>query len=243
MVSTATTKVPLGASTTVRKWYVDVDAGGVTKAYTVIASTDLFTSTAHGMIAGNPLTFGTGAPAGITVGTTYYVIATGLTTDAFKVSATVGGSALDVTADGGGNLTTGPIWTGVFGMTDFKPTQDDTLQDDSDMDSGGFGSQTKTAEKWGMEFTLARKVRAALATAYDPGQELLRAKAQGQMGPANSIRVRYYEMQPAGPRVEAYQGLAAVTWSPKGGGMPDLDVVDVKLVGQGARSAIAHPDV
>ena len=243
MVSTATAKVPLGATTTVRKWYLDVDSGGgVTKTYTVVAATDLFTSTAHGLTAGNPVTFNVGAPAGITPGTTYYVLPTGLTTDAFKVSATVGGTALDVTADGGGSLVTGPVWTGVFGITDFKPTQDDTLQDDSDFDSAGFGSQTKTAEKWALEFKVKRAVRAATATAYDPGQEVLRVKAQGKMGPANSVRVRFYEMEPAGPRVEAYQGQAAVSWAPEGGSMEALDMVSVKLTGQGARTAITHPD-
>lgn len=162
----ATVKVPLGASTTVRKWFVDVDT-------TPEAS---------------------------------------------------------------------PTWVGVFGMTEFKPGLEPTLQDDSDMDSGGFKSQTKTAEEWSAEFKVARKVTAADQTAYDPGQEFLRARAIGQMGPANSVHIRFYEMEPSGPRVEAYEGTAAVTWSPEGGAMDATDMVAVTLTGQGQLSQITHPD-
>ncbi len=43
-------------------------------------------------------------PTGLTAGTVYYVIATGLTTDQFRVSATSGGSSVDITAKGGGVL-------------------------------------------------------------------------------------------------------------------------------------------
>jgi len=49
-------------------------------------------------------------------------------------------------------------------------------------------------------------------------------------------------MSPGGPRVEAYQGWAAVTWSPSGGAMDALDQVSVTLTGQGQRTAITHPD-
>jgi hypothetical protein len=48
---------------------------------------------AGGNIAG-PTLIGTGS------GVLYHVIATGLTTDSFRVSTTQGGSALDITADG-----------------------------------------------------------------------------------------------------------------------------------------------
>ncbi len=162
----ATTKTPLGASTTVRKWYLDVNTG----------------------------------------------------TDA------------------------APNWVGVFGMSEFKPGREPTLQDDSDFDSEGYKSQTKTAEAWSAEFKVFRKVTTADATAYDPGQEELRKRAQGKMGPSNSIQIRYYEMEPGGPRVEAYKGNAAVSWAPEGGAMDASDVVAVTLTGQGKLEAITHPD-
>lgn len=76
----------------------------VPKVFTADTS-DLFTSPSHGFTAGNTVVFldtaGT-LPTGITEGTVYYVISSGLTTDAFKVSATSGGSAVDLTAAGVG---------------------------------------------------------------------------------------------------------------------------------------------
>jgi hypothetical protein len=62
-----------------------------------IASPGVFTISAHGLVAGDALTFTTtGAlPTGLTAGTAYYVIAAGLTANAFEVSATLGGSAVN----------------------------------------------------------------------------------------------------------------------------------------------------
>lgn len=162
----ATTKAPLGATTTNRKWYLDVD------------------------------------------------------------SSTTPGT---------------PTWLGVFGVTEFKPGNDPTMQDDSDFDSGGWQSETKTADKWTLEFKVRRGTVAGTPTAYDPGQELLRARAN-ESGVANRVHVRWYEMEPDGPRVEAYEGYAAVAWSEEGGGMDALSMVTVTLSGQGQRTAITHPD-
>jgi hypothetical protein len=75
-----------------------------TIVFTVNSSTDLFTSTAHGLVAGNTVrvTSTTTLPAPLVASTTYYVIAAGLTTDAFKLSTTLGGSAIDLTDTGTG---------------------------------------------------------------------------------------------------------------------------------------------
>lgn len=167
MTSTAIARVPLGASTTNRKWYLDVNTG----------------------------------------------------TDA------------------------APVWVGVFGLVDFTPGQlDAKLEDDSDFDSGGFGSQTKTGESWSVEATIARKVQAGQSTAYDPGQEFLRTHSFGTFGGANSVNVRWYEMETGGPRVEAYAGRGAVTWTSKGGKPTDISTATLKIVGQGRLNLIAHPD-
>jgi hypothetical protein len=65
-----------------------------------VASTDTFTCTAHGLTANTPIRFvSLIGGAGITLGATYYVIASGLTSSAFKVSTTVGGSTIDFTTD------------------------------------------------------------------------------------------------------------------------------------------------
>jgi hypothetical protein len=64
------------------------------------AATDLFTSTAHGLVANRKIRFATlTGGAGLVIGTTYYVIASGLTANAFKVSATQGGAAFDFTTN------------------------------------------------------------------------------------------------------------------------------------------------
>ncbi len=161
----ATTKVPLGASTLVRKWYLDVNSG------------------TH----------------------------------------------------------SSPVWTAVNGLTEFKPSVEHTLQDDADFDSEGYKSSTATAIAWAIEAKVARKVTVADATAYDTGQEILRA-ASDELSASNTVEIRWYEMEEDGPREEAYQGYAAVSWSPDGGGMDALDIVSVKLTGQGKRTAITHPD-
>jgi hypothetical protein len=79
-------------------WDNLVDRGTLTATITVtIASPAVVTWTAHRFVAGQPVMFTTtGAlPTGITAGTTYYVISAGLATDTFRISATVGGSAIN----------------------------------------------------------------------------------------------------------------------------------------------------
>lgn len=81
-------------------------AAQVTFACTAVASTDVITTQAvHGFVANDTVEFeaaeGTAIPTGLTAGTIYYVISTGLTTTAFEVSATQGGAAVNITADGG----------------------------------------------------------------------------------------------------------------------------------------------
>lgn len=65
-------------------------------------------SPAHGLVAGDSVlvwaTIGAGLPTGLAEDTQYFVIATGLTTDVFELSATLGGSAIDITAQGDGDI-------------------------------------------------------------------------------------------------------------------------------------------
>lgn len=69
-----------------------------------IASPGVFSKTAHGFVAGDRLRFTTtGAlPTGLTAGTDYYVIAAGLTADAFEVSLTSGGAAVNTSGSQSG---------------------------------------------------------------------------------------------------------------------------------------------
>lgn len=90
------------------------------------ASTDLLTCPGHGYSAGDKIKFssitGIAVPTGLTDGGYYYVIAGGLTTDAFKVSATVGGSAVDLTALGGGKVGKSQELTITNGVTPSLPS-------------------------------------------------------------------------------------------------------------------------
>lgn len=69
-----------------------------------IASPAVFSLTAHGFYEGMPVIFSTtGAlPTGLTAGTTYFIITAGLTANAFEVSATVGGSAVNTSGSQSG---------------------------------------------------------------------------------------------------------------------------------------------
>lgn len=62
---------------------------------------------AHGFLPNQPVVFSTtGAlPTGLTAGTVYYVIATGITENTFKVSATKGGTAIATSSAGTGTQT------------------------------------------------------------------------------------------------------------------------------------------
>jgi hypothetical protein len=76
---------------------------GPRKIVTVDASTDVFTSASHGFVDGTPVFLETSdgtAPGGITSGTTYYIRDSA--TDTFKLAATAGGSAINVTDAGSG---------------------------------------------------------------------------------------------------------------------------------------------
>lgn len=74
-----------------------VPNGGATpKNFMSLASTDLVYSAAHGWADTQKIAFFQGtAPGGLTEGTTYFVRDS--TTDTFKVAATAGGAAIDLT--------------------------------------------------------------------------------------------------------------------------------------------------
>lgn len=82
----------------------DAIAPDVSSVFTAVAATDLLTTTGHGLVAGVPVRFTstTALPAGLSAGTTYYVLASGLTANDFKVSTGLGGSVVDITSTGTG---------------------------------------------------------------------------------------------------------------------------------------------
>lgn len=73
--------------------------------FTAANATDLFTKANHGLVAGDRIQVqnsGGALPTGMSAATDYFVIASGLTTNDFKVSATFGGSTINITSDGTG---------------------------------------------------------------------------------------------------------------------------------------------
>jgi hypothetical protein len=94
---------------TSRAW---LPAGSTARRAFSVSAGDLAGNTiqspGHGLSAGQSVVFwptiGAGLPTGLAEDTEYFVIATGLTTDVFEVSATLGGSAVDITAIGDGDV-------------------------------------------------------------------------------------------------------------------------------------------
>jgi len=132
------------------------------------------------------------------------------------------------------------VYVGVRGMQEGKPRPSDaTTQDDSDLDGEGYGSDTVTGLRWGFDGKLLRKTVLGDRTSYDRGQEILRKVARTVGG---ILKFRYYEMEPDGPRVEAYEGYGVVTWAPDGGNQESLDSVAFSVKGRGKPTEIEHPE-
>lgn len=80
--------------------------------YTItIASPAVFTLAAHGLIANSMIYVSTtiALPTGLAVNTVYYVLATGLTTSAFQVSLTSGGTAVVTSGTQSGTQSVGKV--------------------------------------------------------------------------------------------------------------------------------------
>lgn len=130
----------------------------------------------------------------------------------------------------------GSAFIPVRGMTDFQPSVATTTQDDSDYDSGVWGSDAKTQLKWSNVVKLSRK--RAPGYVEDPGQKILRL-AHDKVGDEGSVLVQWYDRNGNGS--EAYQGFALVQWTDDGGPTTALSTVSVSLMGQGVRTPIENP--
>jgi hypothetical protein len=93
----------------------------------------------------------------------------------------------------------------------------------------------KRGRAWSCSLTLTRK-KIPAGTAYDQGQEFLRAAVDDDLG---RVHVRWYKND--GIYNEAYDGIAVVDYQEQGGAAGDLDTVAVQLLGQGPRNTISHP--
>lgn len=73
------------------------NGGSAARLFSVVTGTDTIVSTSHGWSDGQKIVFFRGTPpGGLTEGTVYFV--RDATTDTFKVAATAGGAAIDLTS-------------------------------------------------------------------------------------------------------------------------------------------------
>ena len=116
-------------------------------------------------------------------------------------------------------------FTRVFGITDFTPPGvSKNLEDDSDFDSGAWGSQTGT----GLDYEISGSVKVPRATMTpDPGQEILRAAGKSV---AEDGFVHFRVLKGG---VSGYEGIADATFTEGGGSRTDLTKADFTLAGRG----------
>ncbi|MBD5787108.1 IPT/TIG domain-containing protein [Cellulosimicrobium terreum] len=118
-------------------------------------------------------------------------------------------------------------------MQNFVPGINSTVQDSSDYDSEGWGSDAVTLRKAQPTATFLRKENPTTG-AYDPGQERLRQASED----LELVHIRWYERKAGG---QAWEGYALVQWAPSGGGVEGLQSVAVTLLVQGRPEKIANP--
>ena len=122
--------------------------------------------------------------------------------------------------------TTPTSFTRVYGITDFTPPGvSKNLEDDSDFDSGAWGSQTGTGLDYEMSGTV-KVPRAGLAT--DPGQEILRLAGKSV---AEDGYVHFRVIKKGA--TTGYTGVADATFTEGGGSRTDLTKADFTLAGRG----------
>ncbi|QIM22891.1 hypothetical protein G7075_20070 [Phycicoccus sp. HDW14] len=162
----------------------------------------------------------------------YYVVA--VSTNTFQVSATPGGTKVDISADGSANYTVVADWVRVRAINSLKPTVDNKMEDDSDFDSDGW-TRDEDGMGWALELGLLRKI-GVTTKAPTP------VRRSSATPPTSSGRLgrrgRWFDRNGG---VDAYQGFASASWEPDGGGTTDLDKVSAKLSGQGKRNKITTP--
>jgi len=137
---------------------------------TVTAGTPTFNLACHGLTAGDKVVFtgGTSVPCGLTINAIYYVISTGLTTDAFRVSTTSGGASITVSGDATGtfyvakpiNLTGYIVDSDIKGLTDnvqlatFTPTLVDAVNGEFELTLLPATTAGLTAGRYGYDVSL-----------------------------------------------------------------------------------------
>jgi hypothetical protein len=100
----ATQDIKILQNATWRGIYRATQERKVLSGITIGAGVPTFIEPCHGLVAGDKvvITGGTDVPCGVTPNTVYFVIATGLTPDEFRVSATLGGISISASGSATG---------------------------------------------------------------------------------------------------------------------------------------------
>lgn len=122
-------------------------------------------------------------------------------------------------------------WVNVFAVQSFVPTKTDTMVDNTDYDSVGYGSQVPTLSMWGLTVGFARK---RYSGALDVGQEFFRAQNDAKA----LTHVRWFD-RTAG--IEAYEAWGYPTWENQGGDAKTDEKINSTINGAGARNTITNP--
>ncbi|WP_122262232.1 phage tail tube protein [Ornithinimicrobium cerasi] len=127
----------------------------------------------------------------------------------------------------------GTTWTPIAGLNSFSPTTATTTADNSDFNSGQYGSDVPTQKKVAVTATVIRRHD---GTAYDAGQELVRVSAED----GSLLRYRWYDSGFVGG--ESKEADAYAQWAPQGGNQTTLQNINITLNVQGKPESVAHPD-
>lgn len=129
-------------------------------------------------------------------------------------------------ADGDADPSTVLDWTVVRGIQEITPPSvEKNLEDDSDIDSGAWGSQVGT----GLEYTLEGTCKRPQAGSTDAGQEILKVAGRG-VGQAGMVWWRLTSKATGA----GDSGLADASFTEQGGARTDLTLAEFTLTGRAA---------
>lgn len=134
---------------------------------------------------------------------------------------------------------TTPEWEWVNGISKFDPSNDPTMQDDTDINSGGWKSQLVTAQSLdvAMEGLLKGLRDETGVVASDPGLNFIREKGQ-QVGEDNIVELRAWRTDDV---PTAWRHRFAAGFKDVGGGNEELQKWTCDLRGRGAPTVITKP--
>lgn len=130
-----------------------------------------------------------------------------------------------------------PNYQNLVGVMELTSKFEPTVKGTSTYDGGGAAGNTVTGNAWSLEIKLLH-YRDPDTKIENPVHAKLRAAGAAQLE-ANKVEVQWYDVLDG---IEAYEGLACVTWAPDGGDHEEINSVTVTLTGDGPRLDIDNPE-